>query len=173
MILSFLLPSPAGAEMQVTTYRVLGLFQPDRVEDLKQLFAESVTDVKLLNVDYERSEATFEFDGEKFSITKKPEQILDRLDNLIRQSSSGAFSIRPVSTVSPEKLKVVEITILGLDCKACSLGAYEAIAKLDGVERATASFKERRLVAWIDESKINREKLIEELKKRRVDVPSP
>lgn len=173
MILSLLLPSVAQAEVQVTKYRVLGLFQPDRVDDLEQLFAETVTDVKLLNVDYDRAEATFEFDGEKLFVTKKPEQVLERFDNLVRQASSGTFSVRPLSTVSPEKLTRIEITIAGLDCKACSLAAYEAVAKLDGVERATASFHDRRLVAWIDESKTNRDKLIEELKKKRVDVPTP
>ena len=172
MILSFLLPTRAQAEVQPVKYRVLGLFQPDRVDDLQRLFAENVTDVQLMNVDYERAEATFQFDGEKLFVTKKPEQVLERFDNLVRQASSGTFSVRPVSTVATDKLTRIEITIAGLDCKACSLAAYEAVAKLDGVERATASFKDRRLVAWIDPSKTNREALIEELKKKRVDLPT-
>ena len=38
----------------------------------------------------------------------------------------------------------------GHDCKGCNFGLYRAIASIDGVERAVASFKEGYVTAWID-----------------------
>ena len=46
--------------------------------------------------------------------------------------------IESVETAVPlAKLKLIEIPVGGLDCKACSLAAYEAIYKIEGVERVT------------------------------------
>ena len=35
----------------------------------------------------------------------------------------------------------MEMGVTGIDCKACRLAVYEIVAKLDGDEHATASFK--------------------------------
>ena len=53
----------------------------------------------------------------------------------------------------------VVIPAAGLDCKACCLAAYETISGIDGVEQATASFKEGRITALIDPLKTDRAKL--------------
>ena len=50
------------------------------------------------------------------------------------------------------------------------LAAYEAVYKLDGVERATASFREGRVTALIDPSKTDRKALEDALKKRGVSL---
>ena len=71
---------------------------------------------------------------------------------------------------APEKLTLVEIPVVGLDCKACCLGAYEAIYRLEGVEQATASFKDGLVTAWIDASKTDRAQLETALKQRGVEV---
>jgi hypothetical protein len=55
--------SPAGAsagEAKVR-FRVTGLFQPDRKDDLVRQ-AKELTDVKLVAVDYETTVATFAYD---------------------------------------------------------------------------------------------------------------
>ena len=65
---------------------------------------------------------------------------------------------------------LVEIPVVGLDCKACCLAAYEAIYKLEGVERATASFKDGLVTAWIDSEKTDRTKLEAALKQRNVTL---
>ena len=58
-------------------------------------------------------------------------------------------------------------------CKACSLGAYEAIAGIDGVEQATTSFKEGKVTALIEPTKTDHAKLEDGLRKRGVTVTKP
>ena len=60
--------------------------------------------------------------------------------------------------------------IAGLDCKGCSYAAYLAVYKIEGVENATASFKEELVTAWIDPSKTDRATLEEALAKRDVTL---
>lgn len=171
-----ILSSPSAyllADEQTATFRVYGLFQPDRVDDLRQLIADKLPELAVMKIDYEHATAEFRFDPITTLRNAKPEQYRERLDGLLRPASSGAFSLLPLSSVPTEQWQRIEIEIAGLDCKACSAAAYDAVAKLDGVERATASFRERRLVAWVDPTKIDRAKLIEALLKKRVDVPMP
>ncbi len=78
--------------------------------------------------------------------------------------------VQPRRTVPRDKLTRVVIPIAGLDCKACGLAAYEAVAKIDGVEQAAASFREGRLTALIDPAKTNREQLEDALKKKQVPL---
>src|SRR5262249_16441621 len=95
-----------------------------------------------------------------------------RFENLLRTASGHTFAIKPLRTIPLDKLQLIEIPVAGLDCKACSLAAYEAIYKLEGVERATASFREGRVTALIDPTKTDRTKLEAALKKRGVEVKS-
>jgi copper chaperone CopZ len=81
--------------------------------------------------------------------------------------------VKPLSPTPRDQLTRVEIGVLGLDCRGCALGAYEAVAKLDGVEQATASFKEGRVVAWIDPKKTDRATLEAALKKKNIELKSP
>lgn len=78
--------------------------------------------------------------------------------------------MKPLRTIELEKLKLVEIPVAGLDCKACCLGVYEAIYKLPGVEVATASFKIGLVTALIDADKVDRPTLEAALKQRGVQV---
>ena len=72
-----------------------------------------------------------------------------------------------------DKLERVVIPTAVLDCKACCLAAYEAVAALDGVVQATASFKEGRVTALFDPTKTDRAKLEEALRKKGVKVGKP
>ncbi|OYW12047.1 MAG: hypothetical protein B7Z55_18640, partial [Planctomycetales bacterium 12-60-4] len=92
---------------------------------------------------------------------------------LLRTASQSTFGVRKLCSVPRDKLQLVKIPIVGLDCKGCCLGAYEAIYQLDGVEQATASFKDGLVTAWIDPQKINQSKLEEALKGRGVELPMP
>jgi hypothetical protein len=67
---------------------------------------------------------------------------------------------------------LVEIPVVGLDCKACCLAAYEAIYRLDGVEQATASFQVGLVTAWIDPAQTNQALLEEALRKKEVALKS-
>ncbi|MBC8114980.1 MAG: hypothetical protein H7062_11410 [Candidatus Saccharimonas sp.] len=152
-------------------HRVTGLFSPDREDDLREVI-QKLPDVKLVSIDYQTSEAAFTYDAAKLFPGAKPEQIRERFDDLLRSVSSSTFGIAPLCTTPKDKLTRIEIPVVGLDCKACCLAAYEAIYKIDGVEQATASFKDGRVTALIDPEKTNRQALEEALKNKRVELPA-
>jgi hypothetical protein len=165
-----LLPTIVSAEPTTLTVRVTGLFLADRVQDLKELFEEQFPEVKIAKLDFDRAEAELVFDSAKVFPKVKPADILKQIDQKVRQTSNGTFGIHPASTVANDKLKRIEIGVAGLDCKACSLAAYEIVAKIDGVEQATASFKNGLITALIDPEKTDKAMLEAALKKRNVTL---
>lgn len=158
------------APPQLVKHRITGLFSPDREQDLRQVF-EKLPAIKLVKIDFESSEASFDYDPAKVFPGAKPEQIVERFDNELRNASNHTFGVMAPCMIPKDKLTLVEIPVVGLDCKACCLGAYEAIYRLKGVERATASFKEGRVTALIDVDKISRAELETALKQRGVQLP--
>lgn len=161
IILFFIILCSTGAAEELNhTHRVLGLFQADREDDLGQVINQ-VPGVKLVHVEYKTGEAVLRYDAENLA------QILDQI---VRRESRSTFEILPPSNVDRSKLRKVEIEVIGLDCKGCSYAAYLAVYKIEGVENATASFKEGKVVAWIDDERVNRAMLIEALKKKRVKI---
>lgn len=162
--------APAG---NVTVkHQITGLFASDREQDLQAVF-EKLPDIKLIKIDFENAEATVQYDPAKVFPGAKPEQIIERFDNLVRGASNHTFGVKPLRTVDREKLKRIEIAVAGLDCKACCLAAYEAIFRLKGVESATASFKEGRVTALINPEMIDKVELETALKQRGVEVKMP
>jgi copper chaperone CopZ len=160
------------AEAQTVTQRVMGLFAPDREADLRGAVAQ-VPGVELVNVNFDHGEATFRYDPAVAFPGTKPADAPKRLDEKVRAASTHTFSLKPLDpTVAKDQLTRVEIGVAGLDCRACSLAAYEIVAKVEGVYQATASFKEGRVTALIDPNKTNRGALEEALKKRTVKVIS-
>ena len=158
------------AEPQPVKHRVTGLFSPDREADLKKVFAEKIPEVKLVSVDFKNSEATFVYDADKLFNKPKPEQFIERFDNVLRTHTLGTFGIRAVCAIPQDKLEFIEIPVVGLDCKGCCLAAYEAIYKIDGVEQATASFRDGLVTARINPEKTNRAALEEALKAKHVEL---
>ncbi len=161
----------AAPDVQTAKHRVTGLFSREREEDLREAM-KSIADVALVSIDFDVAEATFSYDPAKICQKKNPtpKEVLERLDNLLKQSSRHTFGAAPLCETPREKLTRVEIGVLGLDCKGCALGAYESISKIEGVAQATVSFKESLLTALIDPSKTSREALIDALKKRQVKL---
>lgn len=159
-------------------HRVLGLFQSDREDDLRQV-VQGLQGIEVVAVDYETGEATFRYDAaEIFPGKNTPEQIVAALDQLLRGASRSTFEIAPLTGMSRKQLQKVEIGIVGLDCKGCSYAAYLAVYKTEGVENATASFKQGKVSAWIDPESTNRTILVEALKAKRIalvpeDTPDP
>lgn len=150
--------------------RVTGLFMPFRVDDFRELMKD-FPEARLLSVDFKTAKATFNYAGDSDLFRNaKPEQIIERLNNRVRQLSGYTLGIKPLSTLPREKQELIEIPIKGLDCKACSLAVYEILDRIEGVEQATASFRESRVTLWIDPSKTNRPVLEEALKKRNVTL---
>ena len=169
-------PAPA-AEARVKC-RITGLFQPDRVDDLRRqggtlryVQGDASAEVKLVEVDYDNAEATFAYDPDARPLKDaRPEQVRERIDQLLRDASRGTFSALPPSTLPADRRQEIRIGVAGLDCKGCAFGAYRALAKLDGVERATVDFKQGIVTARVDPSKTDREALVAALKKAEVDV---
>jgi len=165
------------AQPQTTKHRIIGLCSPDRQEDLRHV-VQKIPEVQLLGIDFDKAEVSFSYDLAKLFPTAKAkqvftvEQVAERLDNLLRNASGGSFTLRPASTGPLEKLTVVEFQIGILDCKGCRLGAYQAIARMDGVDRATVDSKDGRLTAWIDPAKTDRAAIEAALKKARVELPA-
>src|SRR5687768_12261731 len=141
--LLFILPSRAAAP-ETVRYQVTGLFMKEREAGLQALVAK-ITDTKFVRVDFENGDCYFEYDAAVAFAKVKPDQIGQRLDSLVKSASSNTFGIKPVRTVPRDQLKLIEIPVAGLDCKACSLAAYEAVFRLEGVEQAMASFREGRV----------------------------
>ena len=154
---------------QEVKHQVTGLFCPERVEDLHKA-AQQLTNIELVKVDYATSEAVFRYDPAKVFPNATPEKTVERFDEQLRNASRHTFGIKPLCTTPRDQLQFVEIPVVGLDCKACSLGAYEIVYKLDGVEQATASFKSGLITAWIDPTKTDRKKLEEILAQRSVTL---
>ena len=163
-------PAPAGPQQAI--HRVTGLFSPDREADLRKAM-EKVEGVRLVSVDFDYAEATFEYDLAKKFNGGKPEQVIEHFNNLLRQASNQTLGIKARCTVPLDKLTRIEIGIAGLDCKACCLAVYEILAGQEGVEQATASFKDGKATALIDATQTDRAKLETALREREVPVTSP
>jgi copper chaperone CopZ len=167
LLFSALLLSPA--EAKPVKHQITGLFMPEREQDLREVAAK-IPGVKLVSIDFRNAEATFDYEVKQFGT---PDQAIQRLDALLRDASQHTFGVKPLCRSPADKLKFVDIPVAGLDCKACCLAAYEAIYRLDGVERATASFRDGRVTAYIDPARTDRGKLVAALKAREVQVKAP
>jgi copper chaperone CopZ len=158
-----------AADPETFKYRVTGLWDHSREAELKETVSK-IEGITLVAVDFDTSEITLSYDQAKVFQKAKPKEILERLENLFRKNSGYTFGVRAVCEKPKDKLVRVEIGVLGLDCKGCLLSLYESVSKIDGVEQATASFKESKLTALIDPEKTNREALVDALKKRNVTL---
>jgi len=154
-------PERPAKTVQTITHRITGLCCPERVDDFREAVKDE-PELKLLSIDYEHAQATFEYIPKNVPILRFRELLGKR-----------GFAINPAPALPADKLTAIEIPVAGLDCKGCSLGAYHAIYKIDGVEQATVSFKEGRVRALIDPKKTNRAALENALKKVKVDVKAP
>lgn len=150
-------------------HQITGLFSTEREADLREAFKE-LPEFKLVSIDFKNAEASFEYDPAKVFPNAKPEQVIERFDNLLRQASRHTFGIKPLRSLPKDKLTLIEISVVGLDCKGCCLGAYDAIYRLPGVEMATASFKLGRVTALVNPEKIDRVELETALKQRGVQL---
>jgi copper chaperone CopZ len=169
-----LLALPAGdakpaVKPERTTYRVTGLFAPDRVRDLRVAFA-AVPDIDLVAVDFDEAEVTLEFSPAKLFPTQTPERVTKLIDEKLGNVSRRTFGLHPRRTVPRDRLKQVTIPVAGCDCRGCCLGAYEAVAKIDGVYQATASFREGKVAALFDPAKTDPAKLEDALRRLGVAV---
>jgi len=164
------------AAEQTGTFRLVGLSAPEREADLRESISQ-ISEITLVSLDQSKAEVTLRYDPEKIFPPAKnkqaaptPDKILARLDHLLGAASMRTFSVTERSALPAEKLTKVEIPIGVLDCKGCRYAAYIAVAKLDGVDRATVSTLPSAVIAWVDATKVKREDLVAALKKMRVEL---
>jgi hypothetical protein len=176
LLLSFAAVSTAAdgkaPKVERITYRVTGLFVPDREKDLRAGFKE-IADVTLAGVNFEDAEITVEFIPAKAFPGAKLEQYVEQLNQKVGNATRHTFGVKTRRAVPRDKLQQVVIPARACDCKACCLAAYEIVARIDGVYQATASFKEGRITALIDPTKTDRSQLEAALKQRGVSVGKP
>jgi len=154
-------PERPAKTVQTITHRITGLCCPERVDDLRDAVKDE-PELKLLSIDYEHAQATFEYIPKNVPVLRFRELLGKR-----------GFAINPSPALPADKLTAIEIPVAGLDCKGCSLGAYHVIYRIDGVEQATVNFKEGRVRALIDPKKTNRAALESALKKAKVELKTP
>lgn len=168
----------SAALAQESRHRILGLSAPEREPDLREAM-KAIPEVQLVGLDHDKAEITLRYDFAtlfpNYNPGKplKPDDIEKRLDEKLRTATQGSFSLRPLCTLSPDKLEHLSIKIVIPDCKGCRLGTCNSIAKIDGVElvRLSADFSE--VLAWFDPQKTSREILIEKMKKDRIELATP
>ena len=165
------------AEEQTMTVRIIGISDPSRVEDFRTAL-KSVPELQLVSVDGEKASAVLRYEVSAIITKPKPKpddlapaKIVAQIDNLVGKASVRTFTVTEPTGFAEDKLAKVEVKVGVLDCKGCRYGAYIAIAKLDGVERATVNSANRTLTAWIDPARTNKEALVAALKKARVELP--
>jgi hypothetical protein len=171
MLVGLIPISTACADEPVSiTLRVTGLFSATREADLRRVVEELDT-LKIERIDFDRAEVTFAYDTNEEPFKEADaEKLRTAIDNLLKRGSKHTFGALLPSDIPVDKLERVEIGVAGLDCKACGYAAYRAIFQIDGVVRATASFKDGLVSALIEPGKTDRAALEEALEKRGVEL---
>jgi len=177
IVLGFLLAVSAAAEempatSQRATYRIVGLFDASREADLRAA-VEKVPGVTLTSIDLEHGEGVFSYDPSVAFKGTKPEQIIGKFDELLRNASHHTLSIQPLLTTPHDKLTSIEIKVIPLDCRACALALHEILMKIDGVAQVSVSRADGRITALVDPDKTNRAALEEVLTKREIRLAAP
>lgn len=169
-LLPLLMAADAPAKPEKFTFRVLGLYAPEREADLKAGLAE-IPDVKLIDLNYADAEITVEFVPKTAFPGAKPEQLPERFEQKLRQATHHTFGVRPKRNESKEKLEEVTISAGACDCRGCRLAVSEAVDRLDGVDRVFVDLKAGQVKVRIDPEKVDRAKLEDALRKKGVKVP--
>src|SRR5262245_46211439 len=105
-------------ELPTTKHQVTGLFSKERIPDLQKTI-QKLPGIELVKVEFATAEAEFRYDAAKVFPNTPPERIVERFDNMLRDASRHTFGIKPLCATPRNKLQLVEIPVLGLDCKAC------------------------------------------------------
>lgn len=167
--LLFLTSAGAAGDEVTVRMRLLGLFGPERAADLRAIVAEW-GGCQIVRLDFDHAEAELRFDPAKLLPGTRPADYVARLDDKLRHASRHTLGAKPLTATPRDRLRRVTIPVAGLDCKACCLAAYEIVARIDGVEQATASFRDGLVTALIDPARTDRSKLEAALKERGVAI---
>jgi hypothetical protein len=168
----------AADEKQSIDFAIVGLFSPDREQDLRDVMAD-VPEFQLVRVDYDNARATFSYDVASLFAEQKPgkaptaSEVEQRINALLARASSNTFALKLSPTVPKQKLTRIELNVGILDCKGCQYAAYLATMKVPGVERATIA-RDGTLVAMVETGKTDKTAIKDALKKANIECrPKP
>jgi hypothetical protein len=168
----------AANEKQSTEFAIVGLFSPDREQDLRDVMAD-IPEFQLVRVDYDNARATFRYEAaalfpeRKLKNAPTPAEIQQRINALLTRASTNTFSLKLTPAVPKEKLTRIELNVGILDCKGCQYAAYLAAMKAPGVERATVA-RDGSLVAMVETGKTDDNAIKAALKKANIECrPKP
>jgi hypothetical protein len=163
----------AADEKQSIDFAIVGLFAPDREQDLRDLMAD-VPEFQLVRVDYDNARVTFSYDVAALLAEQKPRkaptasEVEQRINALLARASSNTFALKLTPAVPKQKLTRIELNVGILDCKGCQYAAYLAVLKAPGVERATV-LKDGTLVAMVETGKTDEAALKDALKRANIE----
>src|SRR5215470_8856614 len=106
----------AEPKVERITYRVIGLFAPDREKALRAGFDELAPDFKLIAVNFDDAEITIEFSPSKLWPGQKPERVAELVNDKVRQATSHTLGVKPRRDIPRDKLQTVTIEARGCDC---------------------------------------------------------
>lgn len=159
-----------AGKLQQFTYRAIGLFSPERENDLKEAFSK-IPNIKLIQVDYQSNRFTVEHDPARTWPGEMSYRYTEIIHGTLQNVSRGSFGARALPEKPLDQLQIVEIPVVGLDCKGCALGACRLIHQLPGVETVTVDFVGGKIRARVDPNRANRAALEKALKQGGVEIP--
>jgi len=171
-VVLYVAPASLRAAEQTSEHRIVGLFSPDRVNDLHKVL-DDISVVHLDHLDYETARGTFRYDLKDLFPTLNPRkpptdaEIEQALSHLLSEASNATFSLTPCSKLPKDKLTKLEIKIGILDCKGCRYAVHLMAMKEDGVEQAIV---DKTLIMWVDPAKANQAAIEAVLKKAGVGL---
>jgi len=168
----------AADEKQSKEFGIVGLFSPDREQDLRDVMAD-VPEFQLVRVDDDNARATFSYEvaalfpERKLKNAPTPAEIQQRINALLTRASTNTFSLKLTPAVPKEKLTRIELNVGILDCKGCQYAAYLAAMKAPGVERATVA-RDGSLITMVETGKTDDNAIKAALKKANIECrPKP
>lgn len=165
-------PTSAFGAETTSEHTIVGIFEPGREADLKRVL-EVIPEIHLVSLDIAKARVTLRYDIPALFSDRnqrnppKPSEVETRLSNLLSNASESTFSLKPLSTIAPEKLERAEIRIGILDCKGCRYGAYQVAMRVEGVQTALVG---KTLNVSFDPQKTDVAAIEAALKKGNVEV---
>ncbi len=149
---------------------VNGLFIAEQTDRLRTMVQE-IEDLRILNLDPTTAQVTFQYSIDKNRFrSDSPQQVIDQLNQILRQQSSGIFSAKAMVPEPATKIQQATFPILGLDCKACSLAVHDILISIDGVIHAKADFQRETATAWYDSDQCSDTAIAEKLQQQGVTL---
>jgi len=99
------------AEEQTSTYRLVGLFEPSRQDDFRDLMS-NVPELQIAKLDFEKDEVTLSYELPKLFVDGKapkdlpPEKLMERINNLISNQSGkhkNTFKLTALSKIPTDQ----------------------------------------------------------------------